>query len=64
MISYIYIYIYIYIFGKNKHLNTKLNTEKELLNKVEVEVNKVKWSVQEVTYRHLKKAEAATGGVL
>ena len=29
-----------------------------------MEVNNVKWSVWEVTKRHLKKTEAATGGVL
>ena len=49
---------------KKEHLNTKLKAEKELLNKVEVEVNNLKWSVWELTKRHLKESEAATGGGL
>ena len=65
MIFYKYIYFFFsFFFCKKESLNTKLKTEKELLNKEEVEVNNVKRSVREVTKRHLKKAEAATGGAL
>ena len=56
MIFYKYFFLFCssFFFCQKERLNTKLKTEKELLNKVEVEVNTLTWSVREVTKRHLK----------
>ena len=40
--DFLYFFLFFSFFGKKERLNTKLKTEKEYLNKVEVEVNNVK----------------------
>ena len=58
MIFYKYFFLF-FFFVKKERLNTKLKTEKKLLNEVEVEVNNVKWSVWEVTKRQLKSPRSS-----